>query len=532
MTQVSPGFPAPPRGCRGWDPTEGAPPLLNTETPRAGTLEPGMGPPGQTHMLRSTVESASRAWLGTAHPAQHCASGRPGVTNRRAGWKMPVLLMVCLLQGSALTPPHRRPHFRCLWNGPVPSGAHLWANESLTPFSPLCLMEETSIAAAGALKGPRLLSPDDVGRYRCGIGNTNNMFFFSMNLTVSAGPSGSIPTATPAATELVTGPFGTASPAANRRTPGATQTIGRQGTGWAGVAGTPGTTAEGRQTLGTTGAGALGTGSQGAASVWATVPIPESPASAIGGVSDTTEDVWVWDPRGSVANRARPSEEGGETATEADGAEEETERVRAAPDVAAKVTGTCRPSTLVSEKWVQGILREATTVSEPQALGSIEGTAPAAGVWTLGPTSREMASEEGATQGDLDRPAGDSDPQATPSQAPAAGSVRPLGKGSPMKSATPGEKNKSWILIPVSMLFPVTLVALGLLQKKLQRKRMTQETERTAGVTLIQMTYFLELSLQPDQLPLIERKMLRGDCPPQASLTVPERHPGPRGIEE
>lgn len=31
------------------------------------------------------------------------------------------------------------------------------------------------------------LSPDDVGRYRCGIGNTNNMFFFSMNLTVSAG---------------------------------------------------------------------------------------------------------------------------------------------------------------------------------------------------------------------------------------------------------------------------------------------------------------------------------------------------------
>ncbi|XP_041617273.1 high affinity immunoglobulin alpha and immunoglobulin mu Fc receptor isoform X2 [Vulpes lagopus] len=557
MTQVSPGFPAPPRGCRGWDPTEGAPPLLNTETPRAGTLEPGMGPPGQTHMLRSTVESASRAWLGTAHPAQHCASGRPGVTNRRAGWKMPVLLMVCLLQaaGALKGPrlvsgePGGAVTIRCHY-APLTINMHdrkYWCR--LSPVTHIChtivsTTHYTHLRYRGRVAltdFPRRslfvvtltqLSPDDVGRYRCGIGNTNNMFFFSMNLTVSAGPSGSIPTATPAATELVTGPFGTASPAANRRTPGATQTIGRQGTGWAGVAGTPGTTAEGRQTLGTTGAGALGTGSQGAASVWATVPIPESPASAIGGVSDTTEDVWVWDPRGSVANRARPSEEGGETATEADGAEEETERVRAAPDVAAKVTGTCRPSTLVSEKWVQGILREATTVSEPQALGSIEGTAPAAGVWTLGPTSREMASEEGATQGDLDRPAGDSDPQATPSQAPAAGSVRPLGKGSPMKSATPGEKNKSWILIPVSMLFPVTLVALGLLQKKLQRKRMTQETERTAGVTLIQMTYFLELSLQPDQLPLIERKMLRGDCPPQASLTVPERHPGPRGIEE
>lgn len=31
------------------------------------------------------------------------------------------------------------------------------------------------------------LSPEDVGRYRCGIGNRNNMFFSSMNLTVSTG---------------------------------------------------------------------------------------------------------------------------------------------------------------------------------------------------------------------------------------------------------------------------------------------------------------------------------------------------------
>lgn len=34
------------------------------------------------------------------------------------------------------------------------------------------------------------LSPEDVGRYRCGLGNRNNMFFFGMNLTVSAGTAG------------------------------------------------------------------------------------------------------------------------------------------------------------------------------------------------------------------------------------------------------------------------------------------------------------------------------------------------------
>lgn len=31
------------------------------------------------------------------------------------------------------------------------------------------------------------LSPDDVGSYRCGIGNRNSVWFFSMNLTISAG---------------------------------------------------------------------------------------------------------------------------------------------------------------------------------------------------------------------------------------------------------------------------------------------------------------------------------------------------------
>ncbi|KAK2505874.1 hypothetical protein MC885_000384 [Smutsia gigantea] len=31
------------------------------------------------------------------------------------------------------------------------------------------------------------LSPDDVGFYRCGVGNQNDILFFSMNLTISAG---------------------------------------------------------------------------------------------------------------------------------------------------------------------------------------------------------------------------------------------------------------------------------------------------------------------------------------------------------
>ena len=31
------------------------------------------------------------------------------------------------------------------------------------------------------------LSPEDEGRYRCGLGNSNNALFFSMNLTVSPG---------------------------------------------------------------------------------------------------------------------------------------------------------------------------------------------------------------------------------------------------------------------------------------------------------------------------------------------------------
>lgn len=248
------------------------------------------------------------------------------------------------------------------------------------------------------------LSSDDVGYYRCGVGNQNDILFFSMNLTISTGSPGTLPTA---AGELLTGSCGTATPAANRGTPGTTQTAERQGTGWERAAVTPGTSkttasAKGRPTPGTAGAGAPGTDSWVEASLWATVSIPRSPAAATGG------------------------------------------------------------------------------------------TMPSAGVWTLGPSGLETAAAEKSVDRDLDTADGDSGPQATPSQAPASGPQRPLGKGSSMKSASPEEKNISRVLTPVStMLLPLMFVALALLQRKLRRKQMSQEAGRAAGVTLLQMTHLL-----------------------------------------
>uniref|UniRef100_A0A8C6BXE2 Fc alpha and mu receptor n=1 Tax=Monodon monoceros TaxID=40151 RepID=A0A8C6BXE2_MONMO len=380
------------------------------------------------------------------------------------------------------------------------------------------------------------LSPEDVGHYRCGIGNTNNMLFFSMNLTISAGKA--VPAATVAAGELITGSFVTVSPAANRRTPGTMQTIERQGTGWDRVSLTLGTSkttasAKGRQTPGATGVVAPGTGSQLEGSIWATIPTPQSPASAIRGVSNTTEGDRVWSTRSLEANRTRASERERETTTGTDRQREETERVRIAPDTAEKVMATIRPSTLVSGKWMWETHQEEMSVSKPQALGSVEGTPPVAVVWTLEPTSIEMASAEGSSEGDLDTPAGDSGPQVTSSQALAARPFRPLGKDSQVKSISLEEKNISRMLTPVSsVLCPLMLTALVLLQRKLRRKRRSQETERSSGVTLIQMTQFPELSLQPEQLPQVERKMLQDDSPPlRASLSIPERDPGPQGIE-
>ncbi|XP_012494248.1 PREDICTED: high affinity immunoglobulin alpha and immunoglobulin mu Fc receptor [Propithecus coquereli] len=522
---------------------------------------------------------------------------------------MLLLLILCLLRGSSLSPPHRGPHLRRLLDGSLPSGTHLWAVE--TPSSPLC-WRESSLAVANALKGPRLvsgkpggavtirchyapspvnrhqrkywcrlgpprwicrtivssnrythhryhgrvaladfpqrgffvvrlsqLSLDDVGCYHCGIGDRSTTLFFSMNLTVSAGPSGTFPTATPASGELALRSFGTASPTANNRwTTGPTQTTEGQGTEWDRVAPTPGAStatasAKGRQTPGTTGTAAPGTGVWVEASVEATAPVPESPASLTSSMSNTTEGVWMWGTRSSMTNRAIVSKDRREmTTTQADRPTVETERARISVDAARKVIGTSRPSALASEKLPRETPREATPVSKQRFLGSIEGTSPAAGVWTLGTTSIETASAEASAEGDLDTAAGDSGPQATPSQAPAAGPLRPPGKESSVKSALP-EKSSSRIATPVStMLAPFVLAALVLLQRKLRSRRTSQEAESTPGVTLIQMTRFLQPSPQPDQLPHVERKMLQDDSPPaQASPTVPERDPGPQEVE-
>ncbi|XP_039737645.1 high affinity immunoglobulin alpha and immunoglobulin mu Fc receptor isoform X1 [Pteropus medius] len=481
------------------------------------------------------------------------------VTNQRAGWRMPILLILCLLQavnslrGPRLVSgkPGDTVTFQCHYNPSFINGLQrkYWCR--LRPLTWLCPTVVSTNHYTHLHYGDRValsdfpqngffvvtlsqLSPEDVGSYRCGIGNRNDVLFSSMNLTISAGPPSTIPGVIPASGELVRTSFGIASPATNRWTPGTTQTIGRQEAGWDRVGSTPGiskrtASAKRRRTPGTTGAVVADPVSQVESTIWATVSIPESPASAIRGMSNTTEGVWVWGARGSVTNSARASEEGREArTTEADRPREEAERVRTGLDADWMITGTSRPSTLVSEKWVWETLREARLVSKPQDLGSIEGTTPAAGVWTLGPTIIEMASMEGSTKGDLDSPTGDSGPQATPSQDLAAGPLRPPGTGFSMNRASPAEK-VSWVLTPVStVLFPLTLVAFVLLGKKLQRKRTSQETESATGITLIQMTRFLELTFQPDELPRMERKLLQDDSPHiHATMTVPERVSGP-----
>ncbi|XP_048665475.1 high affinity immunoglobulin alpha and immunoglobulin mu Fc receptor isoform X1 [Marmota marmota marmota] len=580
------------------------------------------------------------------------------VIHQGAGWKMPLLLVLCLLQGSSLAPSHRGPHLRWLQDNFLPSGTHLCIMETFLSSSPLCWQEESSLAAANTLKGPKLvagkpggavtiqchytpssanrhqrkywcrlqlptrichtivssnhythrdyqgrvtladfpqssffvvrlsqLSLHDVGQYRCGIGDGNNRLFLNMNLTVSAGPSETIPTATSAAGELVTTSFETGSPASNRWTPGATHTLG-QGTEWDRVTSTSGTSkitapAKGRQTPATAWEEALETGSGAEGSIKATVPAPESPASKPRSVFKTTESVQEWGTYSLVTNTPRASESGKERTTEADRAGQETDRVRTEPDAARRTTGTMRPSAPVSEQLAQETLREATPVSRQQALGSTEGATPPTGMWTLDTTSTEAASVEGSTYGDLHSTVGYRGPQATPSQtpatgpqatpsqtpatgpqatpsqtpatgpqatpsqtpapgsqatpsqAPATGPLKPPGMESSMKSAFPEVESSFQILTPVcTVLAPFLIVALVLLQRKLQGNGPSQEAEKTPRVTLIQMTHFLESTLSPAHLPHEERKTLQGDSPTQADPTAPERDPGLSGMEK
>ncbi|KAG8518109.1 High affinity immunoglobulin alpha and immunoglobulin mu Fc receptor, partial [Galemys pyrenaicus] len=274
------------------------------------------------------------------------------------------------------------------------------------------------------------LSLDDGGHYRCGMGNRNNELFFNMHLTISAGSSSAIPTVTPAAGDLVMGPFGKASPAVSTWTQGPTPTTEGQGAGWGRVL-TPQTSkttvsAKGRQTPGTSGRVVPGPGGWVEHSIRATAPIQKNPVSKSRGTSNTTEGVLPWSTKSTVVNS---SKEGGRKTitTEASKSREAVERVAAALDTAWKVTGTFRPSMLVSEIWAQEILQEVTSVSKPKALASVKGSTPTASVWTSGPTKVETASVEGSAAGDLDPSAGDRSSRATPSHNLVAG------KGSSVK---------------------------------------------------------------------------------------------------
>ncbi|XP_019061430.2 high affinity immunoglobulin alpha and immunoglobulin mu Fc receptor [Fukomys damarensis] len=371
------------------------------------------------------------------------------------------------------------------------------------------------------------LSTRDEGHYRCGIGNSNNALFFSVSLTVSAGSSRAIPTAPPAAGEFLTEPFGAASLAANRWTSGATRTLDGQGTKWDRAVPTTETrkttaSAQRRQTPGTVRAVARGADSGAESSIQATVPVPQSPVSKLGGLSSTTEDVWGWGTWRLVTEGAGLREGGKATGTGKPG--EQTERTEIAGDAARKTTGTISPS---AQAWET--LPEAAVVPKQQALVSTDGASGAASPWTLDTTRREPASVEGSPGGDPSSAAGDQGFQATPSQGPAAGPRRRPEESS-RKSAFPEGESGSWTLTPVFvMLAPFLLVALVLWQRRLWRRRSSREAERTPRVTLIQMTRVLELNLQPDQLPNV--KKLQGDPlpppPPQASLPVLERDPGP-----
>ncbi|KAM5144819.1 high affinity immunoglobulin alpha and immunoglobulin mu Fc receptor [Callospermophilus lateralis] len=371
----------------------------------------------ETFQNLATLGAANRAAKGLGEGDWEAMQ----VIHQGAGWKMPLLLVLCLLQaantlkgpklvagkpGGAVTiqchytPSSANRHQRKYWCRlqlptrichTIVSSNH-YTHRDYQGRVTLADFPQSSLFVVRLSQ----LSLHDVGQYRCGIGDRNNRLFLNMNLTVSAGPSETIPTATSAAGELVTTSFGTGSPASNRWTPGTTHTLG-QGIEWDRVTSTSGTSkitapAKGRQTPATAWEEALETGSGVEGSIKATVPAPESPASKHRSVSKTTEGVQEWGTHSLVTNTPRASESGKEMTTEADRAGQETDRVRTEPDAARRTTGTMRPSAPVSEQLAQETLREATPVSKQQALGSTEGATPPTGMWTLDTMSTETAS--------------------------------------------------------------------------------------------------------------------------------------------
>ncbi|XP_006888061.1 PREDICTED: high affinity immunoglobulin alpha and immunoglobulin mu Fc receptor [Elephantulus edwardii] len=448
------------------------------------------------------------------------------VTNQSAGWKMPILLTLCLLQaanalkgsrlvsgelGGAVTikchyaPTSVNRHQRKYW---CRLGPPTWICRTIVSTKNYIHLRYHGRVALedhprSGLFVVRLsqLSPTDEGYYRCGIGNRNDMLFFSMNLTVSAGSSSTIPTATPDASELTMTSWTTASPMANQQTLGPIWTTERQRTECNKVTPTPGANKKaasttGRQTPGITRAAVPGSGSWAEGFIGATVPSPESRASKLAVISNATEDHWAWGSSSSETKRVRVDQEEKKTTPKADGPAEETRRIQTASDVTWSVVGTIRPATLNAEKRAWETIQETTSVSKQADLDSIGKATPAANVWTLETTSKEMVTVEGSMERELVPTAGGSGPQVMLSQVPALGPLRPRDEESSMKSSFPEEKSVSQILIPVSVVLPlVMLLPLVLLQRKFWRKKTSQEAERTPQVTLIRMTSFQELSI-------------------------------------
>ncbi|XP_017177410.1 high affinity immunoglobulin alpha and immunoglobulin mu Fc receptor isoform X1 [Mus musculus] len=522
------------------------------------------------------------------------------VPSLRTRWEI-LLLTLCLLHGSSMTPPHRRSHSRWLQAGSPQFRTHLYNVEAHTAPTPLCCWKN-SLSGTNALRGPRLVTgntggavtihchyapssvnrhqrkywcrlgsplwichtvvstnqythPDyrgraaltdipqsglfvvrllrlslgDVGLYRCGIGDRNDMLFFSVNLTVSAGPSNTTYAAAPASGEPTTASPGAASSAGNGWTSGITQILEGSGSEWDRTVPTTGTSkttssANGRQTLRTARTMVPGTGSREEGSIRAAVPTPEGPSPKSRSMSSTTQGVWLWSTRNSVTPSVTTSEGRRQgTTPETDGPRDETD-VRVSPEAPRKTTGTTRPSALISEHVTWETLQDKTEVSKQQMLHSLEELSPAPSAQTLNATCLEVASEEGRSiDGSLENTTEESSPP-TPSQLSVAGPVWVSVKGPSMKSALMEGESHTRILTPVSTVLALLLIAaLILLKRSLGRQRTSQKKERVPRITLIQMTHFL-----PDKLPDEGKNFQQSNLlPPQASLTVLENDPRP-----
>ncbi|XP_005348535.1 high affinity immunoglobulin alpha and immunoglobulin mu Fc receptor [Microtus ochrogaster] len=519
------------------------------------------------------------------------------VSSQRTRWKI-LLLILCLLHGSSMTPPHRQPHSGELQAGSPPSRTPLCTMEAHRASTPPCCWKN-SLTGANALRGPRLvsgepggavtirchyapssvnrhqrkywcrlapplwtcytivstnhythrdyrgrvaltdfpqsalfmvklfrLSPNDTGLYCCGIGDRNDKLFFRMNLIVSPGlPNTTYAAAVPASGELITASSGIGSTAANRSTPGVTQSLEGQGSAWDRTAPTTRISkttvpANGRSTLriiARTTAPGKSTREEGY--IKTTVPTPESPASKSRSMFSTTQGAWVLGAQNSVTSSASTSE-GGRTGTvpEAEEPQWETE-VSTSPGAPEKTTGTTQPSVLISEPVTWETLQEATDDSKQQLLYSSEEPSSDPGAWTLNATRMQVAS--GSIGRTLENTGGESSPP-TPSQLSSWGPMWTPGKRSSMKSVfTEGESN-TWILTPVSSVLALVLLAALVLLKR-RPWRTSQKTERSPRITLSQMTHFL-----PDKLSDVGKSLQQGDPPSaQASLTVLKKDSGP-----